>query len=555
MSKSYALSTLAAPTSLSATLVEGGTLTVGTSYYYAVMACQDLSGSVTHSPPSNVVSVTTTDTHRSVSLSWTAIPGYTPTNTRRNAYHVLRNTTGTFTDATAFLIGKTTGTVPEDIYLTTTFTDNGGYTILAHTYFPQGLPTILISGGSSSDKITMYDIYEADVAGGWGVLRPAWDDTRIDVTASKRTGGVFYCHANIRIGYSATNTAETTYFEHINGAIIVYGAFTTGYYTYLYIGAKTNTYDAHPDRRVLLMVHGSVLIENNALFGHLYLYGLTLLMGGAGWEAGFLSWRNSYIAPTIYANNGSEIYDCDFPVKGNGYGLRVYNANTDTATIRGCRFGGAAILNNITLIKPKITAAEGLGLRSADNITVVEPTTAYSVYDIMWHTNLNQTIQDGTFTSHLQTDNIPWLYLGYLSTGMGLGGSMTFQYSLKIKATDVNGNALTSASVTIKDADGVETLATTDASGEYDAGYLTARILVPLVSKTGYEGYSPKSETTMIADGTLEANYKTPHTITFTKPGYQTKIMRLTMDKKRDEVVVMEQVKDLNFSGKGRMMT
>ena len=97
---------------------------------------------------------------------------------------------------------------------------------------------------------------------------------------------------------------------------------------------------------------------------------------------------------------------------------------------------------------------------------------------------------------------------------------------MSFQAIDVSGNSVSSAAIVIKDATG-----TTVYSGNIDA---QGRIPVQTLINTKYYWY--------YADGAwqrTDAVY-TPHTITISKPGYQTKTMVLEMDRKREEVVVLE---------------
>lgn len=79
---------LAVPTSLTATLAAGGTLTLGQPYYYEVTAIDGIGGETT---TSNEVTATPSGGNRSISLAWTAVPG-------AFGYNVYRGTsTGTET--------------------------------------------------------------------------------------------------------------------------------------------------------------------------------------------------------------------------------------------------------------------------------------------------------------------------------------------------------------------------------------------------------------------------------------------------------------------------
>ena len=104
MAKTIGLYALAAPTNLALSLVAGGSLAPNTTYYYQIVACQSKFGSVVFSPRTATVSITTTTTNKSIKLTWTAIPGYTPSAAENNCYHILRNTVDSFLDTDAVLV-------------------------------------------------------------------------------------------------------------------------------------------------------------------------------------------------------------------------------------------------------------------------------------------------------------------------------------------------------------------------------------------------------------------------------------------------------------------
>lgn len=538
MVKTYALLTLAQPQNLVATAVAGGALVNGTTYYYKIFACRNDTGAVTSSPRSAVASATCDAVNKSIQLDWNAIAGYTPSATRYNCYYILRNTTNDFTDGTGILLCSAAN-APYFV-ATNTFTNTVVGVVQSTPNWVDGLPTILVGGGTAADPVLAYDIWQADIAAGWGRFKLAADTTAIEYGVNKKQGGFYYCHANIKFGFDVNNATTTTYFWHKNGGIILFGSsYVTTVCTFTF-GTLMNTYDANPDQYGFFAVHGSVIQESAMAFnGIMKLYGMKLIKGGMNWPATistFYDWAQPYSIPGLTLVTDSVVYDCDFPAKGNGY-----NVN-GTGAMKSCRFGGLSPYSTtVTIEKPKVVSAEGLGLRNAGGLTIIEPTTTYTSHDIMWHTALTQIIVDGTFLSHSQTDNIPWLYLGYASGGMGTAGSLTFKSTLGMTIQDTTGQPISGASVVVVNAVGTTVATgTTDASGVYNPGILTAKILVPLISKTGYEGYSPKSENTMVTDGVLRRDMYTPHTVTISKSGYKTKTIKYTINKKMTEVETLE---------------
>jgi hypothetical protein len=90
-----------------------------------------------------------------------------------------------------------------------------------------------------------------------------------------------------------------------------------------------------------------------------------------------------------------------------------------------------------------------------------------------------------------------------------------------LKIVDSNGDSISGATVTIDDKDGTQEYSgTTDGSGD---------ISTPLIYQTAHNDHGSGSWTT-----------NTPHTVTITKTGYQTKTIKYTMDRKREEIEVLE---------------
>lgn len=158
----------------------GGSLEANTTYYYCVVCVGGLNtlASYPHhfeSPRSNIVSITTTSTERTVNLSWSA-----PTITQSGKYHtpseehdnyaVLRSTdiadlqgrekVPILINASYAEITTTTNSYTDD---NTTKTASG--TKSYFWYRPHGCPKIHITGYSSTTPCTMADLYNADLAG------------------------------------------------------------------------------------------------------------------------------------------------------------------------------------------------------------------------------------------------------------------------------------------------------------------------------------------------------------------------------------------------------
>jgi hypothetical protein len=251
-------------------------------------------------------------------------------------------------------------------------------------------------------------------------------------------------------------------------------------------------------------------------------------MGGYGFPADYFQYNNGgYNGIALNPSAGSVVYDCDFPMIFSGWPAQ------GTATNRGCRYGGISFQSAThTVSLPKLTDAEGIGVRLANNQSVIEPTVTYGGYDVAWRTTYNAIVNDGTLLSHSQTDGMAWLFLGF---GLGTGGSLTFKFSFKIRVSDKLDNLIVGADVVIKDTAGTTVSSgVTDANGEYDAGYLTDRVLRPTSNLTGVSSRAAAHEDTHIAAGDLTRVNSNPHTITITQAGYQDYEDVITIDRKMD---------------------
>lgn len=538
MAKTIGLYALAAPTNLALSLVAGGSLAPNTTYYYQIVACQSKFGSVVFSPRTATVSITTTTTSKSIKLTWTAIPGYTPSSAENNCYHILRNTVDSFLDTDAVLMMTSSSDTASRKVTTNTYTDAG--TDHADHYFPNfkgGLPTIYVTTGAD-EWVSMRDIYQADIAGSWGGrVLPAINTAFVDFGSDKAVGGTYFVMANLAIGYDASGAAATGYFNHFCGALVFYGAFSSSDAAYVTLGTLINTEDASTRTRTFLINYGSSF-QLGTVGGVLSLYGLSNVVGGYSWLSDAFQYNNgSYNSPILNPAANSKFYDCDFPYTANGWPAK------GTVIAKGCRYAGVAMQSlNHAIIKPKLVEAEGIGLRSLTDTFITEPTVTYTGYDIAWKTNYNVTIYDGTFLSHNRTDGKAWIYLGL---SLNIGGSLTFKNSLKLRVSDSNDNPLSGASVVIKNTAGsTVSSGNTDANGNYDAGYLTNRVLTPTNQVIGISNIGPFLEDTHIANGDLTKVDSNPYTVTIAKTGYQTYQDTITINRKMDLEVALSYVRN-----------
>jgi hypothetical protein len=132
-----------------------------------------------------------------------------------------------------------------------------------------------------------------------------------------------------------------------------------------------------------------------------------------------------------------------------------------------------------------------------------------------------------------RTDSIPKIWCQS-------GAYMDFYFNLSLTVQTISGTAISGATVTIVDKNGSAISGspfTTDANGNIAPNIYSYKI--------GRNAASWEQD-----------DYKTdysPHTVTISKSGYITKVIKYTMDRKREEIEVLEKVKQLNYSKYARL--
>jgi hypothetical protein len=165
---------LAAATNPAASLAAGGSLTVGTAYYYRVIAVARFSNLSAPSGyvwglyysgnwgiPCDEVTATPTSGNQSIALTWDAVTG-------ADGYVVYRTlVSGDYAETTAHHIDNKTSFF-RAITNTNSFTDDGTYSLRKALFLPNGLPVATISSSTEGSPDTEETIYAALVAAGFG---------------------------------------------------------------------------------------------------------------------------------------------------------------------------------------------------------------------------------------------------------------------------------------------------------------------------------------------------------------------------------------------------
>ena len=171
MAKTVTFTDLLPPTDFTGSVVAGGTLSTGTTYYYVVQACFD-SGTAFYltkgrSQSSNQISASiTTAGTQSVELSWTGSSG-------AGGYRIYRAT------SSGSYVQMINVVVRESVHCTggiCTITDTG-YSIPGNTQYQNVAHGKLeLAGSTSGDPFSIVDLYNSSSANGWGVVDMLDDD-------------------------------------------------------------------------------------------------------------------------------------------------------------------------------------------------------------------------------------------------------------------------------------------------------------------------------------------------------------------------------------------
>jgi hypothetical protein len=172
MPKSIIFTDLLPPTALTSSVISGGTLATGSTYYYVIQACFDAGSSALttngRSQSSNEVSsAITTSGSQAVSLSWTASSG-------AGGYRVYRATSSADYAAMLNVAVRTSVNCVGGIC---TITDTGLGTPGNTQYQNIVHGKLDLLGSTSSDPFSIVDLYNSSSANGWGVVERLDEDT------------------------------------------------------------------------------------------------------------------------------------------------------------------------------------------------------------------------------------------------------------------------------------------------------------------------------------------------------------------------------------------
>ena len=172
MAKGYSFTDISKPINCVATPTAGGSLTAGVTYYYRVVATKGSQVSYSwygKSKASDEFSGTADATNKSMTITFDIPVG------EAVSYRIFRATS-----SGGFLNGyfPPIGYMPTDAACnsggTVTFVDDGTSGVGNNCYldlYNDAHGILTLSGSTSSDKFSIVDLYNADVAAGWGVIQ------------------------------------------------------------------------------------------------------------------------------------------------------------------------------------------------------------------------------------------------------------------------------------------------------------------------------------------------------------------------------------------------
>jgi hypothetical protein len=194
-SKSYDFTSFDTPVLYNASVVSGGTLAVGTTYYYCVFAVGNPSTNLFHhwegnSLVSNELSVTINSTHRTAQLNFSSI-------SNAGSYRVYRRVSS---DSYRLYLNVVIP-VSEGDYVIFNDTNIGAFGNNVFQNISRGV--ITLSGGSWENPLSISDLYTESELNGWGVI------DRIDV--------------NTYVVYTSLWFNDVSYWVETDKTIIIYG--------------------------------------------------------------------------------------------------------------------------------------------------------------------------------------------------------------------------------------------------------------------------------------------------------------------------------------------
>jgi hypothetical protein len=253
-----------------------------------------------------------------------------------------------------------------------------------------------------------------------------------------------------------------------------------------------------------------------------------------GMYTGILHYWNTVLGSGIMNHKG-----CLYYLRNTSAQFPLLYFVSGTTSFQDCVFRGGRIRMNtpISMVRCKLIDAAIHVLRDftsgsygvESNAAFAAETTSAVTLDQVKLSGCTHWLYAGSTYTYLDSPIVPAaISVGYNDMGNSVD-KMRIQYRLALKVTTPNGTPLAGARVIVTNAQGQTPLnVLTDANGDIVTtalNYATGSHTNPSIS--------------------FVWKYYDPHVITVTMPGYQTAQMTLTMDRKREEIMVLQPSVDL----------
>lgn len=488
---------LAAPTGLAISATAGAGLANGTYYYKVIAVFRNTTGATDiqggKSLASSEVSVVITTGNNQATLTWNAVAG-------AGGYRVYRTTTsgnqGAMLNVGLRDVDVNSGGVCTWIDTGIGNASNNWFQDIAHGKL------VVSQTNFPTDVLSIVDLYNADVAGGWGVV------TKIDAS-------MYLVKAFIQFDtYITWKDAKKT--------IVLYDYFTSEK-VYATFGVKS-TYGSGPYPTLQYAYNGCEIFNKACHLGQYLFQDLNM-------------YASYYRQTAAYADNNttdvslaySHIYMRDGDIK-----------NCFINKARSFQPSASTVFDRVTISDSDTGITQGVGTLTdvfIDNANRALQTSSGSRYrTVNYRGGLMSSADVLVLGSNWQVEfvdanrDVFTLYNSGTSEGSWVRDIKTFKYTVE----DLDQNALENARVVIKNKNGTELFNDlTDASGVVET-----------------ELYH--RETTFSTTGVKTITDFNPFEITITKTGYETYYIKKDITAKVDETIALKKAVPLMIDNKGK---